>query len=377
MLENLREMSGFPATPRIEQKHVGAFFQDLETTAGESLPVWNGELYLEYHRGTYTTQSRNKRANRKSEFMLHDAEFLAAMASLNEPAYTYPNEAFRDLWRLVCLNQFHDIIPGSSITDVYTDSQAQYQHIGEEADSVRHGALQAIAGRISGDVLVANPTSFDCNDLALWRGDLREGRGLQRADGTPVTTQRTDGGVLLDLHGIAPLSIAALNIAADEAPAPPTHLVATSALLENDLVRVELDHGGDITRIYDKRAQREVLAPGMIGNQMQAFEDRPMNWDAWDVDIFFEDKLWTAEPAFSTATTFSASRCATTARASTSTRRSTGASGTSCSRSRSRWISSRPLPRTRSSGATCSDQRIATRAGTGRASKPARRSGST
>jgi alpha-mannosidase len=125
MLENLHEMKSFPGMPRITQKHVGEFFQDLETTAGDRLPVWNGELYLEYHRGTYTTQSRNKRANRKSEFLLHDAEWLATMAALVNPDYVYPADDFREAWRLVCLNQFHDIIPGSSITEVYTDSRSK------------------------------------------------------------------------------------------------------------------------------------------------------------------------------------------------------------------------------------------------------------
>ena len=82
MIENIREMAAFPATPRMCQGSAGQFFSKLEATEGEHLPVWNGELYLELHRGTYTTQSRNKRANRRSEFLLHDAEFLAAQAAL-------------------------------------------------------------------------------------------------------------------------------------------------------------------------------------------------------------------------------------------------------------------------------------------------------
>ena len=96
------------------------------TTAGDRLPVWNGELYLELHRGTYTTQSRNKRANRKSEFLLHDAEFLATLAAQLDPATRIPARALHQAWELVCLNQFHDIIPGSSIGPVYAESQQQY-----------------------------------------------------------------------------------------------------------------------------------------------------------------------------------------------------------------------------------------------------------
>ncbi len=299
MLENLREMASFPATPRVQQKSVGDFFDDLQATAGDRLPTWNGELYLEYHRGTYTTQSRNKRANRKSEFLLHDAEFLATLASVVDAGHAYPAETFRDAWRLICLNQFHDIIPGSSINAVYVDSQRQYAEIHAMATEVRDAALQAVAAKLGGDMLVANPTSFSRSDLAFMPGSLAAGRHLQGADGEPLQTQATAGGMLVQMRNLAPLSVTSLRLADGDAPSNGTSLSATSELLENELLRVELNQAGDITRIYDKAARREVLAPGTVANQFQAFEDRPMSWDAWDVDIFFEDKLWTAEPASS------------------------------------------------------------------------------
>src|SRR5450759_1864291 len=100
-------MNRFPATPRIKPGRVEDFFRKLEQDLGSKLPVWNGELYLELHRGTYTTQSRNKQANRKSEFLLHDAEFLATQAALLNPGYHYPLQALQHAWQLVCLNQFH------------------------------------------------------------------------------------------------------------------------------------------------------------------------------------------------------------------------------------------------------------------------------
>ena len=129
MLENIREMKAFPATPRLRQMDVGDLFPAIEAKAGRHLPTWNGELYLELHRGTYTTQSRNKRANRKSEFRLHDAEFLASLASVLDSHYEYPAATLRHAWELVCLNQFHDIIPGSSIGPVYVESQKQHAEV--------------------------------------------------------------------------------------------------------------------------------------------------------------------------------------------------------------------------------------------------------
>jgi alpha-mannosidase len=299
MLENLREMADFPATPRVRQASAGQFFRDLEAASGDRLPTWNGELYLEYHRGTYTTHSRNKKANRKCEFLLHDAEFLAALAALLDAEYEYPADVLRKGWELVCLNQFHDIIPGSSIGPVYVESLEQYAEVQEKAVAVRDGALSVISGKLDGDLLLVNPTAFARDDLAFWPGKLISGQRLQRADGTPVSTQSTTDGTWIAAGDLAPFSITPLSIADGDATAPDTGLRVTPTLLENAHLRVELNEAGDITRIYDKANQREVVPPGAIANQFQLFEDRPIKFDAWDVDIFFDDKMWTADPATS------------------------------------------------------------------------------
>jgi len=299
MLENIREMGNFPATPQMRQDSVNNFFQRLEAESGELLPTWNGELYLELHRGTYTTQGRNKRANRKSEFLLHDTEFLATLAAQRNPGYQYPHETLRKAWELVCLNQFHDIIPGSSINQVYVDSQAQYAEIGEMTESVRSDALQVLATEAGGDLLLVNPTSFIRDDLAFWPGTLPTGMQLHRADGVIIRTQKTTNGTWIDTGPLMPYSVLALAIVPGTERAPSTMLSVDVTYLENEFLRVELNGDGDITRIYDKTNGREVLPDGAIANQFQAFEDRPLFWDAWDVDIFYEDKQWLAEPASS------------------------------------------------------------------------------
>ena len=160
MLENIRVMGDFPSTPQVHIWNVDDFFKDLDDEVGEPLPTWNGELYLEYHRGTYTTQARNKRANRKSEFLLHDAEFLAAFADHIAGNYTYPHEEFEAAWQLVCLNQFHDIIPGSSIGQVYTEALVQYEQVFSIGQQVVDRSLEMLAGHFGGDMLIVNPTSF-------------------------------------------------------------------------------------------------------------------------------------------------------------------------------------------------------------------------
>ncbi|MCP4164406.1 MAG: alpha-mannosidase [Chloroflexi bacterium] len=299
MLENIREMAAFPATPRMRQDSVGNFFHNLETTSGEVLPTWNAELYFELHRGTYTTQSRNKRANRKSEFLLHDAEFLAALAAMLDAGYSYPATTLNEAWKLVCLNQFHDIIPGSSINPVYVESLQQYAEIADMGADVRDAALDTIAEKLGSEFILVNPTSFAQNDPAFWPGQLPAGIHLQEADGTPVPTQSTSDGTWITAGNLAPFGVTPLLTAAGEVPTLDTGLTATSTLLENQYLRAELDEAGDIVRIFDKINGREVLPPESVANQFQALEDRPMNWDAWDVDIFIDDKMWAADPATS------------------------------------------------------------------------------
>lgn len=300
MLENIREMGNFPALPRVKQQSVGDFFHELHATFGDALPTWNAELYFELHRGTYTTQSRNKRANRFSEFRLHDAEYLATQAALLDHHYRYPRETFRQAWELVCLNQFHDIIPGSSINQVYVESQQQYGQIAQMAQEVRTSALDSLANNLGGSVLVVNPTSFVREDLAFWPEQLPAGRHLiSTRTNEPVQTQPTEHGTWLALEPQSPFSITALQAVSGDLAAFAPELTASPTLLENSFTRVEFNADGDITRIFDKTAAREVLAPNTLANQFQAFEDRPQSWDAWDLDIFYDDKMWTAEPATS------------------------------------------------------------------------------
>ena len=302
MIENIRHMEAFPGMPRVRFGTAAEFFRQLEATVGDRLPTWNGELYLEYHRGTYTTQARNKRANRKSEFLLHDAEFLAALASTLDPTYAYPHPALRRAWELVCLNQFHDIIPGSSIGQVYVESLQQYAEVQALANGVIHNGLAVIAETSGSDLLVVNPTSFARSDLAFCpAGELdTHTHALQRSDGTPVPIQAIEQGILLDVGTLPPYSVTPLSHAPSLVPNTEhttSNLVATPDRLENDLLRVEFSPAGDIARILDKVHGREVMPPGALANQFQAFEDRPRTPDAWEIDIYYDDRTWFAEPA--------------------------------------------------------------------------------
>ncbi len=296
MLETIRRMERMPAVPQVRPGKVIEFFDRLKDESGDTLPVWNGELYLEIHRGTYTTQSRIKRANRKAEFGLHDAEFLATLAALYAEDYDYPVYELHRAWEIVCLNQFHDILPGSSIGAVYDEALKQYELAQSVADYVRDEALKALAAQMGGDVLLINPTSFPHSEIVRWENLLPQGKYLQTIDGRSVSTQKSGTGTLINTGSLPPYSITALKVV-DGSETVVYGVKASSRRLENDFLRVEFNSAGDITRIYDKRFERDVLPDGAVANQFQLFEDRPVNWDAWDIDIFYDDRMWTAEPS--------------------------------------------------------------------------------
>ncbi len=295
MIENVEHLSNHPGAPRVRYGTIREFMERVETEIADQLPVWNGEFYLEYHRGTYTSQARNKRNNRKSEFLLHDAEFLAAWATLLT-GRDYPHEAVAKAWELICLNQFHDILPGSSIGPVYVDSTKDYQTIRELGEKVREDAISALAKTLpsSTAVLVANMTSFGGRRIGFLEGDLSAGTHLVDPHGNSLSTQAVNGGTLVEVANLEPYSIVPLSEANGAMNASGSSLSVTQTngltILENALIRVEINAAGDLTRIYDKQVSREVLPPGTVANALLAFEDRPMNFDAWDIDIFYEDR---------------------------------------------------------------------------------------
>ena len=263
---------------------------------------------------TYTSQARNKRANRKNEFLLHDAEFLAAWASVRGH-FAYPHVELRRAWELLCLNQFHDIIPGSSIKEVYVDSMRDYDEIRRIGEQIRENALIALDQFLPSETALAiyNPTSFPRSEVVKVPDECPTDETIVTTmDGTRLSAQRTENGMLVKCPVVPPYGVLALRLSTGEIPATGNNIYAgdtggapkdkgTSAMcsmvMENPLLRAEFDQSGDIVRLFDKQADREVLAAGHKANQWQVFEDRPLDWEAWDIDIFYDEKMWTADPA--------------------------------------------------------------------------------
>jgi alpha-mannosidase len=293
MLDNIKNLSNMAGAPRVRSGTVREFIERAEEEVGDDLPIWNGEFYLELHRGTLTSQARTKWNNRKSEFLLHDAEFIATLANLIAE-YPYPHDTFNQAWELICLNQFHDILPGSSITEVYEDSTQDYNQIRQLAEKAQDEALTAIAQTLAENsrVLIVNPTSFDGSRVGFLPDSIEDGL-VDESNQLGVATQIVDGGTLLNLSNIMPYSFTSLSTGNGVTNTDELSIQETNGkfIVENALIRVAFASNGDITSMYDKEAEREVLAKGEVGNALLAMEDRPMNYDAWDIDIYYEDRV--------------------------------------------------------------------------------------
>ena len=272
--EHKRLKRGIPGCPATRMSTSLDFFESLDARVGgkEKLPRWVGELYLECHRGTLTTMARNKRYNRKSEFLYEEAEWLAAADSIINGS-AYPKDAIKDAWEIICLNQFHDIIPGSSIKKVYEDSREQYEEIIARGGQIKGNALNGIVSAVGLDkasVVVFNPAPFERDAFVEF-----EYEGKKRsftAKGIPAKGYKA--------------------FALDEISESAGVMKADKNLLENDLIKVVFDDSANITSIYDKKAKREIVKKGRKANVFQAFEDKPYNWDAWEISIYYQDKMW-------------------------------------------------------------------------------------
>ncbi|MFD8688128.1 alpha-mannosidase [Streptomyces sp. NPDC059651] len=214
-------------------------------------PVWVGELYLELHRATLTSQAKTKQGNRRSEHLLREAELWAATAAVRTGS-SYPYEQLDRIWKTVLLHQFHDILPGSSIAWVHREAEKTYAAVAEELNGIIDAAQRALAGdSTTGEVLVFNSAPHA-------RGGVGAGAAAAAtAVGAPAPAPREGGGYVLD----------------------------------NGLLRVEIDGRGLVVSAYDIGAERETVAPGRAANLLQIHPDFPNMWDAWDVDAFYRNTV--------------------------------------------------------------------------------------
>ncbi len=271
MLETQRRMAkGLPGMPVTKPERLLSHMDQLRGEFDEGCvktrhtPKWVGELYLEYHRGTYTSIAKNKRNNRKSELMLQMTETLSYTDLVN--GGTYDAKGIYDNWTKVLHNQFHDIIPGSSIKAVYDGTDRDYAEILGYCDRVVKDKLSAIASRVDSDGgdLIYNPSGFARTGMVKL-----DGKTAELADAVPAFGWRA-----------APACIRQTAVSINGLTAENQHYILT------------LDQSGRIRAIFDKTANRAVLKPGAFGNELQVFEDFPRAYDNWEISDYYKQKMW-------------------------------------------------------------------------------------
>jgi len=295
MLEtSVRMEKGVKGIPKVRQEFARTYFDELKdrVEGNKRLPVWEGEFYFEYHRGTLTSMGRNKRANRKSELGLMDLELLSVLA---QDTVDYPASELDSMWKVVLLNQFHDILPGSAIREVYEVTREEYGQLAEKLADMGERRRRAIAGE--GDaVMIFNTTGKERDDVVSLGAFA--GEALRDDAGEVYPVQRTENGAVAYVKNIPSKgykSFAVLDavpaLVESDANAVPFRLI-NERRLETPFYTVKLDEQGMFTSVYDKENDREVIQEGHRANLFRMYEDKPIYYDNWDIDIFYTEKFW-------------------------------------------------------------------------------------
>ncbi|MCZ4602459.1 glycosyl hydrolase-related protein [Streptomyces sp. Lzd4kr] len=275
MLEKARRLRDLEGSPRLEIDDPNAFFEAARAEYKDP-PVWRGELYLENHRGTRTSQARAKRGNRRSEALLREAELWASTAAVRTGA-PYPYERLESAWRKVLLNQFHDILPGTSVAWVHQEAEQMYGELHTDIETLLHESVGHLRSGASDAFLNAGP--YARREVTVLPAGPADGMGGQRlSDGRLA--------VLADVPALGSGQV----LAAPTAPVT-ARPEADGFVLANAAVTVRVNSDGLVTSVFDHDACREAIAPGGAGNLLQLHPDDPNVWSAWNIDSSYRDTV--------------------------------------------------------------------------------------
>ncbi|THF73583.1 alpha-mannosidase [Cohnella fermenti] len=307
-------MVGQPAN---EYGTAADFFAGAERSSG-SLPSWHGDLYLELHRGTYTTHGRNKRSNRKAELLYREAELWLSLAlpHLDGERERELRAKLHEGWKLILLNQFHDIIPGSAIPEAYRTSEKEYREIEALGSASLNAVLPLLAQGMSATAATGSPATAGAtepsgattpyvvfNSLG-WKRDVRieladaeAGTAAYDAEGNRLAADALRGGGLavvvpgVPAFGCRTIVLRQANVASIAGASDASGRALGGELgdeWETELYAIRFNARGEIVRLFDKQAGREIVKPGEAANRFHFFHDRPTLWDAWDIDDRYE-----------------------------------------------------------------------------------------
>lgn len=293
MLEtSVRMEKGVKGIPKVRQEFARTYFDELYNKVKDNkrLEKWEGEFYFEYHRGTYTSMARNKRSNRKSELKLMDLELFAVL-TMNKIAY--PEAELDWLWKKLLINQFHDILPGSSIHEVYEVTKAEYKEMEDKMNSLVKERLLLLTGQGEG-ITIYNTLGFERNDVISL--EATKALGLLDENNQFFPVQKTEDGAIAYVAGIPSKGSKTFTLVdefidgVESESTEPFKL--EGSVLHTPFYQIEINENGLFTSIYDKENDREVLQEGKYGNLMRMYEDKPIYYDNWDIDIYHTEKFW-------------------------------------------------------------------------------------
>ncbi|KKO50811.1 alpha-mannosidase [Paenibacillus sp. DMB20] len=298
MLEMRRRLDKMPGMPKLKTGRADEYFRKLNNTVEKTdsyVHTWDGELYLEYHRGTYTSQAHNKLMNRKLELLYRESEWLNAMHSVVRGDWSaYPQHPLYEGWKIILRNQFHDIIPGSSIREVYEDSRVEYAEAEEIGQTAWRQAQSALVGgdADSREFTVWNSSPWTWTGLVVIPAANGLPEGVWKdARGRELFSQRTADGWIVEAQDVPSLGYTTIRLEEKSSePEAESPFALTERGVETPYYELEWNESGQLTRLYDIQEQREVLAKGARGNVLQIFEDKPLAHEAWDIDIFYQQK---------------------------------------------------------------------------------------
>ena len=266
-------------------KTVEDFFTQLEKKVedGTNFITWYGELYFELHRGTYTTQANNKVNNRKSEIMMRDIEYLATLATMKSQSYKYPKKDIDDIWENILLCQFHDCLPGSSIEMCYDDSSELYAANFETGTKLRKEALSVLG--LTEDLNHRSELAA-INTLSWSRNEL-----VKIANASTSSTSSKQPAYALASGGPGLIKTISPSAISQSSTVSVKEVSKGVFQMSNSDYKLEIDRGC-ITSLIDRFADREVISKSAgsgKANQLVIFDDKPLYWQAWDVEVFHLD----------------------------------------------------------------------------------------
>lgn len=293
MLENRRRIDKVPGLPTLKVSTAAEYFRDLQETVKNTdqyVHTWDGELYLEYHRGTYTSHAYNKRMNRKMEQLYRRTEWLTVLSALRQGNLAAAaQEELTKGWKHILTDQFHDIIPGSSIHEVYEDSKKDYDYIASVAEGVETDALGHIVEEKKDCYTVFNASGWKRGEIV----EIPDGRaGVYRDGSGRVLTAQPAGAVTyVEVQDVPAMGAQTIWFEEKGQEETEARFTISGRDIETPYYSISMNGYGQITRLYDKTFGREVLPEGERANVLQMFEDKPLDNDAWDIDIFYQEKM--------------------------------------------------------------------------------------